>query len=42
MSFTANCRFRSAPRVQANAKGMYYTWMYDASHDGRRILDGPE
>ncbi len=35
MPFTANRQFKSAPRLLASAKGMYYT-----SHDGRRILDG--
>ncbi|SHK84914.1 aspartate aminotransferase family protein [Paraburkholderia terricola] len=35
MPFTANSQFKSAPRLLASAKGMYYT-----SHDGRRILDG--
>jgi beta-alanine--pyruvate transaminase len=33
MPFTANRQFKSAPRLLAKAKGMYYT-----SHDGRRIL----
>lgn len=35
MPFTANRQFKSAPRLLASAKGMYYT-----SHDGRQILDG--
>jgi len=35
MPFTANCQFKSAPRLLVRAKGMYYT-----SHEGRRILDG--
>ena len=35
MPFTANRQFKSAPRLLASAKGMYYM-----SHDGRRILDG--
>jgi beta-alanine--pyruvate transaminase len=35
MPFTANRQFKSAPRLMASAKGMYYT-----PHDGRRILDG--
>jgi beta-alanine--pyruvate transaminase len=35
MPFTANRSFKSAPRLLASAKGMYYT-----SHDGRQILDG--
>ena len=35
MAFTANRQFKSAPRLLASAKGMYYE-----SHDGRRILDG--
>ncbi|MFC0397818.1 aspartate aminotransferase family protein [Paraburkholderia rhizosphaerae] len=35
MPFTANRQFKSAPRLLAKAKGMYYT-----SDDGRRILDG--
>ena len=35
MPFTANRSFKSAPRLLASAKGMYYT-----SHDGRTILDG--
>ncbi|MCL4800265.1 MAG: aspartate aminotransferase family protein [Burkholderiales bacterium] len=33
--FTANRRFKSAPRLLVAAKGMYYT-----AHDGREILDG--
>jgi beta-alanine--pyruvate transaminase len=35
MPFTANRRFKSAPRLLVAAEGMHYT-----SHDGRRILDG--
>ena len=35
MPFTANRRFKEAPRLLASAKGMYYT-----STDGRQILDG--
>jgi beta-alanine--pyruvate transaminase len=35
MPFTANRQFKSAPRLLASAKGMYYT-----THDGRRVLDG--
>jgi beta-alanine--pyruvate transaminase len=35
MPFTANRQFKSAPRMVASAKGMYYT-----STDGRQILDG--
>jgi len=35
MPFTANRQFKSAPRLLARAKGMYY---YSA--DGRKILDG--
>jgi len=35
MPFTANRRFKEAPRLLASAKGMYYT-----STDGREILDG--
>src|ERR1700674_1093776 len=35
MPFTANRRFKAAPRLLVPAKGMYYR-----SHDGREILDG--
>ena len=35
MPFTANRAFKRAPRLLAEAKGMYYTAM-----DGRRVLDG--
>jgi len=35
MGFTANRAFKSAPRLLASAKGMYYT-----TADGRPILDG--
>ena len=35
MPFTANRQFKSAPRLLARAKGMYYY-----SDDGREILDG--
>jgi beta-alanine--pyruvate transaminase len=35
MPFTANRQFKSAPRLLAKAKGMYYY-----SDDGREILDG--
>ena len=35
MPFTANRQFKAAPRLLAEAAGMYYT-----SDDGRRILDG--
>jgi beta-alanine--pyruvate transaminase len=35
MPFTANRQFKKAPRLLAEANGMYYT-----SDDGRRILDG--
>ena len=35
MPFTANRQFKAAPRLLAEAEGMYYT-----SDDGRRILDG--
>ena len=35
MPFTANRAFKRAPRLLAEAKGMYYT-----ATDGRRILDG--
>ena len=35
MPFTANRQFKAAPRMLAEAEGMYYT-----SDDGRRILDG--
>src|SRR4051812_2696624 len=35
MPFTANRRFKTAPRLLASAQGMYYT-----SVDGRQILDG--
>ena len=35
MPFTANRQFKKAPRLLAEAKGMYFT-----SHDGRRVLDG--
>ncbi|WP_029040391.1 aspartate aminotransferase family protein [Cucumibacter marinus] len=34
MPFTANRQFKSAPRMLAEAKGMYYT-----STDGRQVLD---
>ncbi|HEY2658216.1 MAG TPA: aspartate aminotransferase family protein [Caulobacteraceae bacterium] len=35
MPFTANRQFKAAPRMLAEAQGMYYT-----SDDGRRLLDG--
>ncbi|MBS0388344.1 MAG: aspartate aminotransferase family protein, partial [Proteobacteria bacterium] len=35
MPFTPNRLFRTAPRLLAKAKGLYYE-----SDDGRRILDG--
>ena len=35
MPFTANRQFKAAPRILAEAEGMYYT-----TDDGRRILDG--
>ncbi|MBC7987922.1 MAG: aspartate aminotransferase family protein [Sphingomonadaceae bacterium] len=35
MPFTANRRFRAAPRLLARAEGMYYE-----TTDGRRVLDG--
>jgi beta-alanine--pyruvate transaminase len=35
MPFTANRRFKSAPRMLVEAQGMYYT-----AADGRKILDG--
>jgi beta-alanine--pyruvate transaminase len=35
MPFTANRRFKAAPRMLVEAKGMYYT-----AADGRQILDG--
>ncbi|MEO6256395.1 MAG: aspartate aminotransferase family protein [Sphingomicrobium sp.] len=35
MPFTANRQFKQAPRLLAEAKGMYYT-----SEDGRQVLDG--
>ena len=35
MPFTANRQFKAAPRLVAEAEGMYYT-----SDDGRKILDG--
>ncbi len=35
MPFTANKQFKTAPRLMAQAKGMYYT-----THDDRQILDG--
>jgi beta-alanine--pyruvate transaminase len=35
MPFTANKQFKTAPRLMAQSKGMYYT-----TDDGRQILDG--
>jgi beta-alanine--pyruvate transaminase len=35
MPFTANARFKAAPRMLTGAKGMYYT-----TDDGRQVLDG--
>jgi len=35
MPFTANRQFKAAPRLLAEAEGMYYR-----SDDGRRVLDG--